>query len=234
MSDLSPPRIKVETTSLKSSLAFGIASIGAIPVRYNQPRFPALRRRFQEDTQEKRFQNIGGGRHPDMFALATVTSIGKPSNVQGGNQSAIRTGVNLTNSNGQRFRLHGAYTEITCSANVYAEKLDDLLLWITSAIEIPTIRGQCELTDDGGGFGIKVLLEPRFDWTDPVDASQSANSYLDRMYSTTVSFTINTIAARISSVPLFKTIIERVQIEGEPATAQNEIIIPATEIGDWP
>jgi hypothetical protein len=228
------PSIKVETTSLKSSLAFGIASLGAIPIRYNQPRFPALRRRWQEDSQEKKLLLLGGGRHPDMFALATFTSLGKPTNIQGGNQAALRAGVNLTDSNGQRYRLSGAYVEVQCQANVYAEKLDDLLFWITSAIETPVIRGRCMLTDDGKGFDIKVSVEPRFDWTDPIEQSESSSSFINRMYSTAVSVTITTIAARISSVPKFKAIIERVQVEGEPDTVKEEITIPAADVDDWP
>lgn len=231
MSDYAPHSVPIETTSLKSSIAYGISSLGTIPVRYNKPRFPALKRRYQGDTQEKRLLNIGNGSIPTMFALANFTNIGKPQNMQLGNHAALRKGVNFSRDSGGINRLTGAYLEIDFTANVYSNSMDDLLLWLTSVIELPTLMGRAEF-GDSGSFDITVTINSQgITWTDPIEPSESG-SFLDRFYNLEVSFNVRTIAARMHSVPLVKSILEQIDVEGTGTVTTVEI--PINDADDWP
>lgn len=232
MSDGFPERMKVQTSTLKSGIAYGIASLGAVPLRYGQPRFPSLRRRFQNDTQSKRLLKGDDPSNlvpPDIFALATFNALTKPTSQQQGNHAALRHGVNFKSSNGQLTRLHGSYVEIPCNAMIYATSLDLLFDWMDSAFTQSTIRGMSEFAD-GGSVPIKVEITPNFAWTDPVEQTEGVN-WVDRLYAISVDFNILTVAAHLTTNPLYKgyTLVTQV------GKAEEEIVeLPSVDPEDWP
>ncbi len=233
MSDGFPERMKVQTTTLKSGIAYGIASLGAVPLRYGQPRFPALRRRFQNDTQQKRLLKAVDGDPsnlvpPDIFALASFTTVAKQSSVQQGNQGALRHGVNFKGSNGQLLRLSGSYVEVAANATIYSNSMDLLLDWVDSVTAHHVIRGMSEFKD-GGGVPINVEITPNFAWTDPVEPAEGIN-WIDRLFGVNVDFTIRTIAAHIASEPLFKGYVINSQVDG---VGEEVVELPAVDPEDW-
>lgn len=228
MSDGFPERIKVQTTTLKSGIAYGIASLGAVPLRYGQPRFPSLRRKYQNYVPTKQLlkgEDPNNQSPPDIFALSSFSMLSKPAQKAMGNQSALRQGVNFSSSNGQLVKVSGAYIEIACNANIYATSMDSLHDWVDSVIAQSTIRGASEFAD-GSYIPIHVEITPNFAWTDPVEPTDGIN-WIDRLFSISVDFTVLTVSAHLSTYPLFKGYVinkrvgESVEVVEELSAAVN-------------
>lgn len=226
-----PFRETVQTSSVKHGIAYAIASLGAIPTRYGEPRFPSLKRRYQSDTQEKRLLHIGGDELPDIFALSSFTLLGKPQTIVPGNQAALRNSVNFTSSNGHQSRLGGAYIEAQLTGIVYSNSLDKLLDWTSSVIEYNKVKGVSEF-NEGGNVYVTVEITPSFDWVDPLSKEEAAGSPLERLFAVNVSYSMQTIAARINSAPRTSKLI--LSLNEKDSDREINIELPDDNNEDWP
>ena len=229
--DAFPPRNKVKTTSLKSGIAYGIAVLGAIPLRYNEPRFPALKRRWQNDTQETRLLSLGENAEsfPSIFALAQFSGFDEPQRILG-NRAALRGGINLGSSNGQLVSISGAAVQVSLSANIYATSMDPLLEWVRSVFEFPEVKGMSEFAE-GASIPISVTIDKSFQFTDPIEKDDSG-TFLERMFSIEVQFKVTTVAARVETVPLYRATIINTTVD-KTTPAETSVVIPATDPTDW-
>jgi hypothetical protein len=228
MSDVG--RIQVQTNSLKASIAYGISALGAVPLRYGKPRFISLRRKYQDEFPESRLIQKNDGVLPDIFALSSFSTISRPQQKISGNPAVLRQGVNLGRNNGALYRITGTFVEILCTSTVYSTSLDTLLEWLASIVEQPNIVGRLEF-GDGGSLDCTTTVDTNFEWVDPIDRNDSG-PVKDRLYNVTVSAKINTIAARISAVPLAKAVIIETTVGG--TKVPQEIEVPLVDEDDWP
>lgn len=221
---------KVATETFISGLSYSIASLGAIPLRYDQPRFPSIKRFNPQHFPEKKLLKIGEGKLPNTFALSTFSTIGKASNVLG-NASALRDGYNLTTNSGHLMRVLGSAIEIQFQGSIFSNSMNPLIQWIAAVNAYPVVRG-LTVFNNGTRVPVRVEIQPQFNWTDPLSRDEQGANGLELMFSIEVQYKAIVYAIEATTRPLEDKALMQLDVDGHPKDAVVEY--PLHDEDDWP